>query len=410
MQKSFSPKLCGFRKKHSTQHALLKLIKELQSCLDKSEYAGMVLMDLSKAYDCIPHDLLIAKLAAYGLDLSSLNVIYSYLCDRKQRVKIGSTFSAFLKVIIGVPQGSILGPLLFNIFLNDLLISYESTLICNFADDNTLYSFGENLNVVKSKLQVGIDHILIWFKINSMVANPDKFQLIFFGPKLNTSHHSLNLRIGDINLENQDDVRLLGVVIDSKLTFKKHISKLCESSSQKLWALRRIRKYLNFEQAQVLSNSFVMSNFRYCNLIWMFCTKTENLRINQVHKQTLRFMYNEPSKSLLELLEEHGGHTIHHKNIQSLMLFIFQIIKGFSPDIAKDLFEVKNIKYILRAKDSLILPKCKTMNYGTNTVYFKGVLLWKSLPNSIKDSLNVETFKSRIKKWKPETCTCKICI
>ena len=136
-QDKFNPILCGFRKAHSTQHALLNLIQHWQKCLDKREIVGTLLMALSKAYDCIPHDLLIAKLEAYGFDISiSLHLIRSYLSRRKHRVKVGDTLSDWLEIILGVPQGSILGPLLFNIFLNDIFFFIHVTLICNFGDDN----------------------------------------------------------------------------------------------------------------------------------------------------------------------------------------------------------------------------------------------------------------------------------
>ncbi|MEO0684269.1 MAG: reverse transcriptase domain-containing protein [Cyanobacteria bacterium J06649_11] len=113
----FSNLLCGFRKKHSTQHALANLVKSWQKSLDKGKVVETVLMDLSKAYDCLPHDLLIAKVAAYGVDLSSLSLLHDYLADRSQiRVKVDSCFSKWKGIDTGVPQGSILGPLLFNIF------------------------------------------------------------------------------------------------------------------------------------------------------------------------------------------------------------------------------------------------------------------------------------------------------
>ena len=117
----FSPLLCGFRAQHSTQHALLRLLGHWQQCLDSGGIVGTVLMDLSKAFDTLSHSLLIAKLHAYGFSKSSLILIKSYLSGRFQRTKIGQSLSAWLLIVLGVPQGSILGPLFFNVFTNDII-------------------------------------------------------------------------------------------------------------------------------------------------------------------------------------------------------------------------------------------------------------------------------------------------
>ena len=138
-------------------------------------------MDLSKAFDSLPHELLIAKLAAYGFKHSSLKLLLSYLTNRFQRTRMGSIFSEWLLIILGVPQGSILGPLLFNIFINDLLFTIQASEICNFADDNTIYSCASSLISVLDNLELDLNICLKWFRINQLAVNPEKFQLIFLG-------------------------------------------------------------------------------------------------------------------------------------------------------------------------------------------------------------------------------------
>ena len=131
-----------------------------------------MLMDLSKAYDCLHHDLLIAKLAAYKLGPNSLALISSYLSQWKQRVKVGSKFSERQEKVSGVPQGSVLGPLLFNVLVNDFILTMKSTYVCNFADDNTIYECDKDVESVAARLEDDVSGALDWFKSNKKVANP----------------------------------------------------------------------------------------------------------------------------------------------------------------------------------------------------------------------------------------------
>ena len=186
-------------------------------------------MDLSKAFDCLPHDLLIAKMKAYGIGTHSLNLIFSYLSNRHQRVRIGSTVSDWLKILLGVPQGSILGPLLFNIFINDIFLFITSCKICNFADDNTLYACGVSVQDVIFKLTSDMASVMEWFNCNSMVVNPDKFQLIFPG----SANIKISLNVNGNQLMSMNKVELLGITIDHKLTFYPHIVNICKTANKK---------------------------------------------------------------------------------------------------------------------------------------------------------------------------------
>ena len=277
--------LCGFRKTHSTQHALFKLLQRWQKELDSSGLVGTILMDLSKAYDCLPHDLIIAKFEAYGLSKSSLSLLLDYLTSRKQRVKIGSSYSVWH----GVPQGSILGPLLFNVFINDIFMFIEKTEICNFADDNTIYDCGEDLSNILENLKHDLKILLKWFRINSLQANPGKFQFMILGKK---KRNSVKLIINTTEIEESRKIVLLGITIDNLLIFNEHIDNLCRTANYKLHALRRIRKYLSLEKAKLLCNAFMNSQFNYASLVWMFYRKQQYLKIQNIHYKALKVVCN----------------------------------------------------------------------------------------------------------------------
>ena len=145
--------LCGFRKGYNAQHALVRVLEKWKSSLDSGENIGAILMDLPKAFDCIRHDLLLAKLDAYGFSHESLCLIYSFLDNRHKRVKINGSFSTYKRFHLGVPQGSVLGSLFFNIYINDLLLSLVETDICNYANDTTIYACDKTLDSVVARLE-----------------------------------------------------------------------------------------------------------------------------------------------------------------------------------------------------------------------------------------------------------------
>ena len=156
--------------------------------------------------------------------LISLRFLYSYLSNRSQRVRISSSVSGWLAILLGVPQGSILGPILFNIFINDLLFSNLESDICNFADDNTLYTCDSSIDNVLLGLNSDIPRVMDWFRSNEMVVNPDKFQVMFLGIE-----NSRTILIDNHTITSSETVKLLGITIDRKLTFQPHITDVYKS-------------------------------------------------------------------------------------------------------------------------------------------------------------------------------------
>ena len=221
--------LSAFRKRYGCHHVLLKMLEDWKLALENGEHVGCILMDLSKAFDCLPHKLLISKLHAYGMTDSACELIRQYLQCRQQRVKVGTTRSDWCYLSKGVPQGSILGPLLFNIFINDIFYSLE--MLCklyNYADDNKLSHSTKNMSELKCHLEHCADVSIKWFDVNELETNPTKFQgtILTRGYAIPPETFTIN----DINIPVDKNVIILGVNFDNKVKFDKHVSEICKKA------------------------------------------------------------------------------------------------------------------------------------------------------------------------------------
>ena len=241
MEDKLSKLLTGFRKNHSTQYRLINMLEKWKNTLDKNGVVCPMFMSLSKASDTMNHDLLIAKLGEYGFQKDALSFMKSYLTKRWVRVRVNSNFSAWERIISGVPQGSILGPLFFKIFLNDLFLFVENSDLSNYADDNTLHSCGNSLEEVKQTLWVDFQIVTKWFYKNYMVLNSGKCHFMCLGKNTENKTYFFN----NTEMKNSSEEKILGITVDNKLKFKSHVKSLCKEASQKIWVLSRLITYLN---------------------------------------------------------------------------------------------------------------------------------------------------------------------
>ena len=402
MEDKLSIFLCGYRKGMGAQNCLLYLISKWKSSLDRSSKCGILFTDLSKAFDCLSHELLIAKLDSYGFDYASLKLIYSYLSDRLQRVCVNSCASTWFKILTGVPQGSILGPDLYNFNSNDLFL-FLTLDICNFADDNSPFSIFPEIPKVLTQLTHESKILLNWIKNNHLKANPDKFHLV-----LSEKDTSLSIEVSGFVIENQLSAKLLGIKIDNKLSFNEHVKVLCSKASQKLHALARVRNYMNLKQSKILMKTFILSHFGYCPLVWMLHSRKLNNRINRIHERALRLVYKDNVSSFDELLKMDNSFTIHERNIQSLAIELYKVVNRLSPKIMDHVFPLKDkIRY--PNQNIFVTRNIKTVSWGIENVTNLGPRVWQLIPEEIKNVPSLPIFKKKIRRWKPTNCPCRLC-
>ena len=364
----------------------------------------MLLTDLSKT-DCIRHDLLIAKLAACGFDQPSFCFIFSYLSDRTQRTKINNANSSYTDIKYGVPQGSILGPLLFHIDICDLLLWDYKCNIASYADNNTPYTSDISLNLVLEKLESSTHDLFRWFKENQMQANPDKCHLLV------TTNELTSVNIKGFQITNSNKEKLLGIKFDSTLSFENHVSSFCKNASQKLHALlTRIVNYMNLSKRKALMKTFVISQFNYCPLVWMFHSRKLNHHINSIHERAIRVTYQDYKSTLLQLLQKDNSVTIHQRNLHFLATEIFKAKNDLSPEIMKDVFELKEPSYSLRSKGNyFVRGNVKTTHYGIQSIKYLAPKIWDLVPDQIKHCGSLTKFKHFIKSWSTSDCPCRLC-
>jgi hypothetical protein len=304
----------------------------------------------------------------------------------------------------------VLGPMLFNIFLNDIFGFFTTAKLTNYADDNTLSVMGSSINVVRDVLTAEARVAITWFKDNLMEANPSKFQAMLISPKRGEAVTDFDLEFDGISIQGERSVKLLGVQFDQDLSFDKHIQSICSKAGAQLNVMSRLRHLLDSASKLAIVRSFVTSHFKYCPLIWHFCSSHNKLKIERILRRSLRLAMTDYSSSYEDLLVKAGMCTLEVGRQRTLLVEIFKAHHfQDGPQFISKLFITNRNPYCTRQATNLEIPRGKTTRFGSRSIRSLGPKLWNALPASTKQADSLQLFKTQISGWQGIPCKCREC-
>ena len=382
----------GFRKGRSTTKAVLDNLQYIYENLDIGSTVISVFLDFSKAFDCIDHEILLTKLDLYGVRGVTGQWFKSYLSRRSQYVSIDKKSSNFAGVSHGVPQGSILGPLLFLIFINDFPSCNPFFRFTLYADDSTLTCKFPNSNpdIIKNTLSVELNKVNKWLENNKIKINYDKTKFIIFNYRKSIDVNSLT--IGNNQISRANAVKFLGIYIDEKLSFKTHIDNISEKTGKTVGLLYRLNKFLPEYILKTLYHCLVSPHISYGIEAWYAAPKTAIDRISVIQKKVIRAInqlpYNTHTNDYFKYMC-----ILKLEDIYNLQLGKYMLINQNTFNLVSRVHS-----HDTRSRNNLALP-LYNLTHTQKFCKYRGIKLWNTLPNNIKESATVQQFGGRLKSY-----------
>jgi exonuclease III len=394
----------GFREGHSTTHAMIDFISSINEALDKGELSYGVFCDLSKAFDTINHQILFKKLDHYGIRGMALNLLKNYFTGRSQFVSFNGENSGELPLSTGVPQGSILGPLIFLIYVNDLSASTDALRFVTFADDSNLLIHGKDPKDTASKLSAALVDVTDWFRANRLLLNVSKTNLIVFkSPKCRIDTKSETVLMDGEPLKQVGSERFLGLIVDEKLDWQCHANKVASTISRKLGMMRKVKKTVGLKTLKAIYNSFILPQLNFGLAVWGGATESVLKQVKTLQKKAIRLLTNAKSREHTEPRQKALGILkLEHLYKVQVSLLVRDSLLGSAPTLFEHMFtrrsESVSTRHSQEKKGDVFLIKGKSRS-TRQSFPVRGSEIWNELPTELHDILTKSKFKKRIKNY-----------
>ena len=391
----------GFRHDFSTTLALIDTIDEIKSHLDKGEYVVGIFLDIKKAFDSINHIILLQKLDNYGFRGHSQKFLQSYLQNRQQYTIINEKKSNTLPVHCGVPQGSVLGPLLFLLYINDIQYAIQDAKMRLFADDTSLLTFDKNIDNLMKKSQQNMLQIQNWFIVNklSLSLNKSNF-IIFHNKKRKKLDHIQNIKIHNDSISRVQHTKYIGLILDENLNWDHHINEVCSSLTRYFSIFYNIRHFINYDLARIIYNACIYSKVKYGIEIYGSASKNRISKIQTLQNKLLRLlMRKDRMYSSNQLHKDLNILNITDIFKTTVLSFVHNCIKGNPIPVFQNYYQDREgvHQHYTRNRQQLQTDRFRT-NMGKSTTHYNGAILWNNLGNDLTSIADRYEFRREISK------------